>query len=57
MLGLPYGKVFLVPWTEEWAIEFVKEKQFIEEQIGEHILAIHHIGSTSIPHLSAKPII
>ncbi|MDF9527749.1 MULTISPECIES: GrpB family protein [Bacillus cereus group] len=57
MLGLPYGKVFLVPWTEEWEIEFMKEKQFIEEQIGEHILAIHHIGSTSIPHLSAKPII
>ncbi|MGR6008119.1 GrpB family protein [Bacillus cereus] len=57
MLGLPYGKVFLVPWTEEWAIEFVKEKQFIEEQIGEHILAIHHIGSTAIPQLSAKPII
>lgn len=20
MLGLPYGKVFLVPWTEEWEI-------------------------------------
>ncbi|MES5866331.1 GrpB family protein [Bacillus cereus group sp. RP32] len=57
MLGLPYGKVFLVPWTEQWQIEFMKEKQFIEEQIGEHILAIHHIGSTSIPHLSAKPII
>ncbi|MEI5891958.1 GrpB family protein [Bacillus cereus] len=57
MLGLPYGKVFLVPWTEEWAIEFIKEKQFIEEQIGEHIVTIHHIGSTSIPHLSAKPII
>ncbi|UNP78873.1 GrpB family protein [Bacillus nitratireducens] len=57
MLGLPYGKVFLVPWTEEWEIEFMKEKQFIVEQIGEHILAIHHIGSTSIPHLSAKPII
>ncbi|KXX88042.1 MULTISPECIES: GrpB family protein [Bacillus] len=57
MLGLPYGKVFLVPWTEEWEIEFMKEKQIIEEQIGEHILAIHHIGSTSIPYLSAKPII
>ncbi|MBE5106540.1 GrpB family protein [Bacillus thuringiensis] len=57
MLGLPYGKVFLVPWTEEWKFEFIKEKQLIEEQIGEHILAIHHIGSTSIPYLSAKPII
>lgn len=29
MLGLPYGKVFLVPWTEEWEIEFMKEKQLI----------------------------
>ncbi|MFJ8353698.1 GrpB family protein [Bacillus paramycoides] len=57
MLGLPYGKVFLVPWNKEWEIEFLKEKQLIEEYIGEHILTIHHIGSTSIPHLSAKPII
>jgi GrpB-like predicted nucleotidyltransferase (UPF0157 family) len=26
-------------------------------QIGEHLLAIEHIGSTSVPGLSAKPII
>lgn len=57
MLGLPRGEVFLVPWTEEWEVEFLKEKQLIEKQIGEYILAIHHIGSTSVPHLSAKPII
>ncbi|WP_020060343.1 GrpB family protein [Bacillus sp. 123MFChir2] len=57
MLGLPRGEVFLVPWTEEWGVEFLKEKQLIEKQIGEYILAIHHIGSTSIPNLSAKPII
>lgn len=57
MLGLPRGKVFLVPWTKEWEIEFLKEKQLIESQIREYILAIHHIGSTSVPHLSAKPII
>lgn len=29
MLGLPYGKVFLVPWSEEWEFEFSKEKQLI----------------------------
>lgn len=57
MLGLPRGEVFLVPWTEEWEVEFLKEKQLIENQIGEYILAIHHIGSTSVPYLSAKPII
>ncbi|MCW9132287.1 GrpB family protein [Bacillus paramycoides] len=57
MLGLPYGEVFLVPWSEEWEVEFEREKKLIEKQIGEYILAIHHIGSTSIPYLSAKPII
>ncbi|PFA22696.1 MULTISPECIES: GrpB family protein [Bacillus cereus group] len=57
MLGLPRGEVFLVPWTKEWEIEFLKEKQLIESQIGEYIFAIHHIGSTSVPYLSAKPII
>lgn len=57
MLGLPRGKVFLVPWTEEWEKEFINEQQLIEAQIGKYIIAIHHIGSTSIPCLSAKPII
>ena len=49
MLGLPYGKVFLVPWCEKWEFEFSKEKQLIEEHIGKYILAIHHIGSTLHP--------
>lgn len=57
MLGLPRGEVFLVPWTEKWHEEFLQEKQRIEKQIGEFIIAIHHIGSTAVPYLSAKPII
>ncbi|HWI48421.1 MAG TPA: GrpB family protein [Rummeliibacillus sp.] len=57
MLGLPRGEVFLVPWTNEWVKEFLVEKRQIENIIGEHIISIHHIGSTSVPHLSAKPII
>jgi GrpB-like predicted nucleotidyltransferase (UPF0157 family) len=57
MLGLPKGEVFLVPWTEEWNKEFLYEKEKIQDKIGEYILNIHHIGSTSVKHLSAKPII
>ncbi|MET3322393.1 UNVERIFIED_ORG: GrpB-like predicted nucleotidyltransferase (UPF0157 family) [Peribacillus simplex] len=57
MLGLPKGEVFLVPWTNDWEKEFLLEKERIREVIGQNILAVHHIGSTAIKHLSAKPII
>lgn len=57
MLGLPKGEVSLVPWTNNWEKEFLLEKERIQEVIGQNILAVHHIGSTAIKHLSAKPII
>lgn len=57
MLGVPGNKVFLVPWTEEWEREFISEKQEIEKKIGHIIFGIHHIGSTAIKNISAKPII
>lgn len=57
MLGLPKGEVFLVPWTNDWEKEFLLEKERIQEVIGQNILAVHHIGSTAVKHLSAKPII
>ncbi|WP_053365663.1 GrpB family protein [Bacillus sp. FJAT-27245] len=57
MLGLPRGEVFLVPWSFEWEEEFLKEKVLIEEKIGQYIVAVHHIGSTAVHHLSAKPIL
>ena len=57
MLGLPKGEVFLVPWNEHWSQEFLAEKNRIQNSIGELIIAIHHIGSTAVQGLSAKPII
>lgn len=57
MLGLPRGEVFLVPWTEAWEKEFASEKSKIEAKIGTLILGIHHIGSTAVRYLKAKPII
>lgn len=57
MLGLPRGEVFLVPWTQEWEEEFLKEIVLIEERIGAYLIAVHHIGSTAVPGLSAKPIL
>lgn len=57
MLGLPKGEVFLVPWTSDWEREFQLEKKRIQHIIGQYIINIHHIGSTAIRDLSAKPII
>ncbi|WP_314592010.1 GrpB family protein [Paenibacillus terrigena] len=57
MLGVPGGKVLLVPWTQQWEEEFNSEKQEIENKIGQSVFAIHHIGSTAVKDLSAKPII
>lgn len=57
MLGLPKGEVFLVPWTTEWETEFILEKKRIQDVIGKYIVDVHHIGSTAVKNLSAKPII
>lgn len=57
MLGLPKSEVFLVPWTEEWSREFLLEKERIQKKIGKYIVDVHHIGSTAVKELSAKPII
>ncbi|KEZ50854.1 GrpB family protein [Metabacillus indicus] len=57
MLGLPRGEVFLVPWSNEWRTEFETERQHIQDLIGPCIHRVHHIGSTAIEGLCAKPII
>ncbi|MFD1929577.1 GrpB family protein [Sporosarcina siberiensis] len=57
MLGLPKGEVFLVTWTEDWPKEFLLEKDRIQSEIGQYVVGIHHIGSTAVKGLKAKPII
>ncbi|MFD2177894.1 GrpB family protein [Veronia pacifica] len=57
MLGLPKGEVFLFESTDQWITEYEKESELILSLIGEHVTSIHHIGSTAIPGLKAKPII
>lgn len=47
----------VVPYDPEWKTEFEKLKVMINSYIGDLILSIEHVGSTSIEGLAVKPII
>jgi GrpB-like predicted nucleotidyltransferase (UPF0157 family) len=42
---------------DRWAAEFLALRTLIERAIPGQVLALHHVGSTAIPGLIAKPII
>lgn len=42
---------------EAWAEEFERESARVREAMGAVLRALHHIGSTAVPGLHAKPII
>lgn len=56
-LGLKRGTVKLVKHNPKWADDYEQEKKVIFKAIGGKIENIVHNGSTSIPGISAKPII
>ena len=57
MIGLERGIVKLTPYTAEWKRLFEKEKARLQAAIGDYVLDIQHVGSTSIPGMAAKPIL
>lgn len=50
-------KVEVVPHDPQWRVSFLEESKQIALTIGENVVTIHHIGSTAIPSIYAKPII
>ncbi len=44
-----------MPYNPEWPQQFEEEACLIKEALGDNCLAIHHVGSTSVPGLAAKP--
>lgn len=54
---LPPYAVRLVPHDPHWAEQADIEAGRIHQAVGPAIAAIHHVGSTSIPGIVAKPII
>ncbi len=47
----------IVPYQPRWTEEFLTISEKIENAVGKYALAIHHIGSTSVPNLAAKDVI
>ncbi|MBI2707083.1 MAG: GrpB family protein [Proteobacteria bacterium] len=50
-------KIEMVPYTSQWEALFNKEAEDLRQVFGDTLLTIHHIGSTSIPGIVAKPVV
>ncbi|HTU45096.1 MAG TPA: GrpB family protein [Bryobacteraceae bacterium] len=51
------ARIVLVEYDAQWPQRFQQEAQLIRTALGQHALRIEHVGSTSIPGLTAKPIV
>lgn len=53
----PSRKVEVMPHSPGWAAAFLAEADRLTAVLDEEVVAVHHIGSTAIPGISAKPLI
>jgi GrpB-like predicted nucleotidyltransferase (UPF0157 family) len=49
--------VAIVPYDERWPGEFDRIASALRSALGAHAVGVDHIGSTSVPNLSAKDVI
>jgi GrpB-like predicted nucleotidyltransferase (UPF0157 family) len=59
-VGQPHvvnSTITLVDFDSEWPVLFQREADRIRAALGDRVLQIEHVGSTSVPGLAAKPII
>jgi GrpB-like predicted nucleotidyltransferase (UPF0157 family) len=52
-----YREVVLVEYDPHWPVLFEQAAEQIRGALGDAALQIHHVGSTSVPGLMAKPFI
>ncbi|WP_037384658.1 GrpB family protein, partial [Serratia sp. DD3] len=50
-------QVTIVAYDEQWPSLFEAESSLLQITLGKVISRIHHVGSTSVPELAAKPVI
>ena len=49
--------ISLFPYDPQWPAQYAREEAKIRAALGAGALVLEHVGSTSIPGMSAKPII
>ena len=52
----PY-EIKVVEYDERWPADFERVAARIRAALGDRVLELHHVGSTSVPGLPAKPVI
>ena len=55
--GVEKSRIEIVDYDLGWASKFAEHAGIIRAALGDVVLRIEHIGSTSVPALAAKPII
>jgi len=50
-------RVVLVPHDPRWVSAYAVEEALLREALGEALVEVHHVGSTSVPGLAAKPVV
>lgn len=52
-----HERILIIPYDASWIEKFILEKQRLLSLLPQELKVVEHIGSTSVPGLSAKPII
>lgn len=50
-------KIQIVEYDTSWPNYFEKEAEILQAVLGGSVIEIHHIGSTAVPTMEAKPVI
>jgi GrpB-like predicted nucleotidyltransferase (UPF0157 family) len=53
----PDGPIEIRPYDEDWPRLYERERARITAALGDRVLRLEHVGSTSVPDLPAKPLI
>lgn len=51
------GAIYLAPYDPAWPSMFARLKQRVQAALEDDALLLEHVGSTSVPGLSAKPVV
>jgi len=49
------NKIEIQHYDPKWALQFEQEAERVRKALGDDLIAIHHVGSTSVPGLAGKP--